>query len=96
VQRVLNVKGFKAAVRAGGGEFQDIKLTPSKVPPSDYSILAAITKYDPGTFKDFCDDFGYSDDPIMAQRTYFKVQEGWAAVRRLFSGKELEMLAEID
>lgn len=62
--------------------------------PTEYDILATITKHDCGTFKDFCDNFGYSDDSIAAQKTYFAVQDEWSNVNRLF-GDVLEELQEI-
>ncbi len=62
--------------------------------PTEYDILAALTKSDCGTFKDFCSEFGYSEDSISAQKTYFAVQEEWSNVNRLFSDV-LEELQEI-
>src|SRR6185312_12921531 len=29
--------------------------------PTAYDVLACITKYDPGTFSNFCSDFGYGN-----------------------------------
>lgn len=62
--------------------------------PTEYDILAALTKYDCGTFKDFCSEFGYSDDSIAVQKTYFAVQEEWSNVNRLFNDC-LEEIQEI-
>ena len=70
-------------------------LTPVKRPPSAYDVLACLTKYDPGTFKDFCADFGYSDDSIKALETYRAVQEEWQEVNRMF-GDCLDELGEIN
>ena len=53
--------------------------------PSLYNILACLTKSDPGTFADFCDDYGYDTDSIKARDTYFAIQEEWSNVSRLFS-----------
>lgn len=63
-------------------------------PPSDYSVLSAITKYDPGTFKEFCAEMGYSDDSRKAEKTYFAVQEQYQNVMRLFRDV-MEALEEI-
>jgi hypothetical protein len=62
--------------------------------PSDYDILAAITKSDPGTFADFCNDFGYDTDSRRAEKTYFAVQDEWSNVQRMFGDclKELEAI----
>lgn len=62
--------------------------------PSDYSILAALTKSDPGTFAEFCADFGYSEDSIKARDTYIAMVEEWANVKRMF-GPWLEQLQEV-
>ena len=69
-------------------------MCPAKRPPSAYDVLACLTKYDPGTFKDFCADFGYSDDSIKALEPYRAVQEEWSAVERMFNDC-LEELQEI-
>lgn len=70
-------------------------LTPTKTPPTPYDVLACLTKSDPGTFKDFCADFGYNDDSIKALETYRAVQAEWQEVERLF-GDCLEELEEIN
>lgn len=62
--------------------------------PTSYDVLACLTKGDPGTFRDFCGDFGCDDDSIKAREVYFKVQEEWSNVNRLF-GDVLEALQEI-
>ena len=67
-------------------------LKPKK--PSAYDVLAAITKYDPGTFENFCGDFGYETDSRKALKTYLAVQEEFNAVNRLFHGC-LDELSEI-
>jgi hypothetical protein len=63
--------------------------------PSAYSVLSGITKSDPGTFRDFCDDYGYDDDSRSAEQTYFAVQDEWSRVRRFFTAEELDELMEI-
>jgi len=63
--------------------------------PEAYDILACLQTYDIGTFNDFCMDFGYDNDSIKAQKTYFAVQNEFEGLKRLFNEKELEMLAEI-
>lgn len=62
--------------------------------PRLYDILACMTKYDPGSFEDFCDDYGYSDDSIMANKIYRAVVKEWEAVERLF-GDILDEFQEI-
>lgn len=66
-----------------------------KIPPSDYGILACLTKDDPGTFEDFCGDYGYNTDSRKAEKTYFAVQKEYQNLRGLFSEAELILMAEI-
>lgn len=66
------------------------------LPPSAYDVLACLTHYDPGTFADFCGDFGYDTDSTKAERVYFAVQQEWEGLRRLFTTEQLEQLQEIN
>lgn len=68
----------------------------TRVIPTAYDILACLTKYDPGTFEDFCSEFGYDTDSRNAERTYKAVVKEWEAVNRLFTDEEIEELAEIN
>jgi len=62
--------------------------------PTMYDVLACLTKYDPGTFENFCSDYGYDTDSRSAERTYKAVCKEWQAVERLF-GDIIEELQEI-
>lgn len=42
-----------------------------------------------GTFKDFCSEFGYSDDSIKALKTYKDCKRISERVNKLFSGLDL-------
>lgn len=64
--------------------------------PSVYDVLACLTKYDPGTFEDFCSDYGYDKDSRTAERIYFAVQKEYAQLARLFTPEQMEELAEIN
>ena len=64
--------------------------------PTAYDILACLTKYDPGTFEDFCSEFGCDTDSRNAERTYKAVVKEWEAVNRLFTDEEIEELTEIN
>ncbi len=66
-----------------------------KTPPTFYVILCCLTKYDPGDFNNFCDDYGYSNDSIKALKTYEAVKTEFVAMQSLFSDEELELLTEI-
>jgi hypothetical protein len=64
--------------------------------PSAYDILACLTKYDPGTFEDFCSDYGYNEDSRTAERIYFAVQKEYNQLARLFTPEQMEELLEIN
>ncbi len=61
-----------------------------------YGLLACITKNDPGTFKDFCSDFGYDEDSRKAFDVYLAVQDEYSKVRRFFIADEMKELEEIN
>jgi hypothetical protein len=65
------------------------------ISPSEYSVLACLTKYDVGSFEDFCDEFGYDSDSKTADRVYEAVKEEWLNVCRIWNDSEIEELAEI-
>lgn len=66
------------------------------IQPSEYDLLSCITKYDPGTFENFCSDFGYDTDSRRAEKTYHAVVEEWNKVKSLFTEEELQQLSEIN
>ena len=68
----------------------------AKAKPTCYDVLACLTHYDPGSFQNFCDEFGYSNDSIRALKTYLAVQDEWENLRRIFTPEQLEELAEIN
>lgn len=63
--------------------------------PTMYDVLTCLTKYDVGTFENFCSEFGYDTDSRTAERTYKAVCKEYAAVERLF-GDILDELQEIN
>lgn len=63
--------------------------------PDEYSVLACLTKYDPGSFPDFCGEFGYDEDSRKAERIYNAVCDEYKNVAMLFNDNELELLQEI-
>ena len=64
--------------------------------PKPYDVLAAIQKYDPGTFENFCGDFGYDNDSRTAEKTYMLVVKEWEKVCNFFTPEELEELQEVN
>ncbi len=63
--------------------------------PTSYDILACLTTSEVGTFKDFCDDFGYDDDSIKAEGIYKAVLNEYNNLKILYSEEELNKLGEI-
>ncbi len=63
--------------------------------PTEYDVLACITKYEPGTFENFCSEFGYITDSRKALKTYNAVCREYKGVCRIWNQAEREALAEI-
>ncbi len=82
--------------KMGGGWSNRAVKNPNKKAPTAYDMLACLTKSDPGTFDDFCSEFGYSNDSISAKETWQAVREEWGDVRSFFSRDELEEAQEIN
>lgn len=64
--------------------------------PSVYDVLACLQKCDPGTFENFCSDYGYDEDSRTALRVYLAVQNEYTQLARLFTPEQMEELAEIN
>ena len=71
-----------------------IKRASQATPPTLYDVLACVTKYDPGNFFDFCDDYDYDSDSRAVFKVYEAVCAEWRGVALLF-GDVLEDLREI-
>jgi len=88
------VNGEKGWTAKGLAEFAD-PISKTRKAPTEYDILACLTTYDPGTFEDFCADFGYDEDSRQAEKTYKAVRAEYEALARLFNDDELEAMGEI-
>lgn len=64
--------------------------------PSAYDLLSCIQKNDPGSFNNFCSDFGYDEDSRKAYSVYKGVVKEWEKVERFFTPDEIEELCEIN
>jgi len=64
--------------------------------PTNYGILACLTKYDPETFEDFCSNFGYDTDSKKAERIYNAVKDEYKNLCSLFNETEMNELQEIN
>lgn len=71
----------------------DKLIYPTK--PSNYSILACLTKYNPCTLENFCNEFGYDEDSKTAEKIYNAVCKEWLNVCLIWNDDELELLREI-
>lgn len=63
--------------------------------PTAYDVLACVTKYDPGSFENFCQEYGYNTDSRQAERMYFDVVREYREVKRIWTEEEIEKLREI-
>lgn len=76
-------------------DHEEVRRKGGRIVPSAYDILSALTKNDPGTFKDFCSDFGYDTDSRRAEKIYFAVQEEYSAIAKMFTAAERDEMSEI-
>lgn len=68
------------------------------VPPTAASVLYCMlsdAQAGQGTFRDFCSDFGYSDDSIKALNTYTACQDMEHKLRAVFMSEHREELARL-
>lgn len=90
---IHDISKFIKAFPNGGS--QKLKLVKGKE-PTLYDILTCLTKYDVGTFENFCSEFGYDEDSRSAEKTYNAVVKEYESMCRLFSDEELEVLQLIN
>ena len=69
------------------------------IKPTEYDILACLTKYDPGTMDDFFSEMGYevhdADDIFCFLNTYNAVVKEYRDLCKIFTEEQMEMLREI-
>lgn len=75
---------------------KELKEKKAAAQPNAYDVLACMTKYDPGTFENFCSEFGYDEDSRTAERIYFAVQKEYSELARIFTPEQLEEMQEIN
>lgn len=63
--------------------------------PSAYDVFVCLTKYDPGTFEDFCSEFGYDTDSRKVEKTYKAVKNEYIQLCTLYSDTEMDLMGEI-
>lgn len=75
-----------------GTSFNDSR---HNIEPCNYDILSCLTNSYPGSFENFCTDYGYDGAKRKAEKVYKKVVKEWQNVHRLFSDV-IEQLQEIN
>lgn len=75
---------------------REFRAKQSEAIPTAYDVLACITKYDPGTFEDFCSEFGYDKDSTTASKTYLAVQKEYTRLKKVLTSEQMEELQEIN
>ena len=77
----------------------ELKKKKAEAIPTEYDILACLTKYDVGSMDDFMDEFGYeikcTQDMTNFINTYNAVVKEYNDVRRCFTEEQIEKLCEI-
>lgn len=71
------------------------RLRPIKIIPNAFDLLTCLTKNDPGSFSNFCAEFGFDTDSRKAEKTYLAVREEWEQVSRFFTVDEIEKIQEV-
>lgn len=107
--QVTLTRGAKSMTFGFGASIQDSRFVPgtsrgrhwtsvqsvrsSRKAPTLYTVVACLEKNDPGTFEQWCSDFGYDTDSRRALETYLTVQKQCAEFRAL-CGHDPAMLEE--
>jgi hypothetical protein len=89
---------FKIRLSKGGKQYTfefGQSIAEGSNEPTMYDVLACLTKHDPETFEDFCDNYGYDNDSRAAEKTYKAVCKEFKNMQRLFTEEELELLTII-
>jgi len=97
-----NIYQFTLTNSAGGYSStfgSSINATAKGTKPRAYDILACLDANDPGTFDEFCREFGYDDQPLSTyptvMKTYEAVKAQAEALRVMFTDEQLAALADI-
>lgn len=74
----------------------DLQAMKKQAVPDEYDVMSCLQLYDVGTFKDFCDDFGYDTDNRSAEQIYLAVNDEYKNLSKIFTQDQLEKLADLD
>lgn len=75
---------------------KELKSMQAEAKPTAYDVLACLTKYDCGSFDNFCTEYGYSNDSIRAMKTYLACCDEYRNLRRIFTVGQMAKLSEIN
>lgn len=64
--------------------------------PSTEELMQYVTKYDPGTFYEFCDLQGYNTDSRADKRNYDEHTRQYRNVVKYFTPEQIKELRELD
>lgn len=96
--RLAKECGFKVDGRGRIGHKQAYAAKQYK--PSAYDILSCLDPYAPGTFEEFCSEFGYDDLPLHKHdeimQIFLDVRAQSKGLRAIFTPEQLDQLAEIN
>jgi hypothetical protein len=91
IYKIVLKRGNQSWVLKFGQSLHD---THKMIKPSAYDVLACIVKQDPGSFHDFCSEYGYNEDSKKAEKIYQAVVEEYKNVMDMF-GDVIDELREI-
>lgn len=91
---------YKCVLKNADGQYtikfgDSIQSTRQGEKPSAYDVLSCLTKYDHGTFGDFCDDFGLDKLDASSKKIYRGCKKEYNGLNRLFTEKQMELLRDI-
>lgn len=92
---IADWEAAEIGVRTKGSFGYYLKTDKGKRVLHAYDVLTCLTKDNPGTFSDFCSEWGYEEDSRKAFSTYEDVCEEWKKVSSFFSASEIEEMKEI-
>ncbi len=74
----------------------DYKPNVDRRQPSAGSVLMCLEYNNPGTFEEFCDEYGYDTDSRKAERTWRACGDQYLALAGMYSPDELEALGRLE
>jgi hypothetical protein len=86
----------RLGLEPGATRFEISRKYKTDPTPNAYDMLACIEKSEPGTFEDFCGDFGYDTDSRRAETVYQAVVKQYRQLARFLSDEELSEAQEIN